>query len=131
MRLTIVGTHAELQELSATLFNRSGIGWICSLCVRYTVCIESLYNFLRCRKWVMLLKKQTKKMIAPIVITVIVISYFMFYIWLGFAESGDIPLLMKILLIVVPSGLIVLMVYLLFERVNEIKEDDDDDLSKY
>ena len=78
----------------------------------------------------MLLKKQTKKMIAPIVITVLVISYFMFYMWLGFAESGDIPLLMKILLIVVPSGLIVLMVYLLIERVNEIKEDDDDDISK-
>lgn len=79
----------------------------------------------------MLLKKQTKKMIAPIVITVIVISYFMFYIWLGFAESGDIPLLVKILLFIVPSGLIVLMVYLLFERIHEIKEDDDDDLSKY
>lgn len=46
-------------------------------------------------------------------------------------RSGDIPLLMKILLIVVPSGLIVLMVYLLIERVNEIKEDDDDDLSQY
>lgn len=70
-------------------------------------------------------------MIAPIVITVIVISYFMFYIWLGFAESGDIPLLVKILLFIVPSGLIVLMVYLLFERIHEIKEDDDDDLSKY
>ncbi|PTQ83979.1 hypothetical protein C8U37_11164 [Trichococcus patagoniensis] len=79
----------------------------------------------------MLLKKQTKKMIAPVVITVLVISYFVFYMWLGLAGSGDIPLLMKILLIVVPSGLIVLMVYLLVERVNEIKEDDDDDLSKY
>ncbi|TNV68302.1 hypothetical protein [Trichococcus shcherbakoviae] len=79
----------------------------------------------------MLLKKQTKKMIAPIVITVLVISYFIFYMWLGLASFGDIPLLMKILLIVVPSGLIVLMVYLLIERVNEIKEDDDDDLSKY
>lgn len=79
----------------------------------------------------MLLKKQTKKMIAPIVITVLVISYFIFYMWLGLASSGDIPLLMKILLIVVPSGLIVLMVYLLIERVNEIKEDDDDDLSQY
>lgn len=79
----------------------------------------------------MLLKKQTKKMIAPIVITVLVIAYFIFYMWLGLASSGDIPLLMKILLIVVPSGLIVLMVYLLIERVNEIKEDDDDDLSQY
>ena len=36
----------------------------------------------------MLLKKQTKKMIAPVVITVLVISYFIFYMWLGFAESG-------------------------------------------
>jgi len=79
----------------------------------------------------MLLKKQTKKMIAPIVITVLVICYFIFYMWLGLASSGDIPLLMKILLIVVPSGLIVLMVYLLIERMNEIKEDDDDDLSQY
>lgn len=55
-------------------------------------------------------------MIAPIVITVLVISYFIFYMWLGLASSGDIPLLMKILLIVVPSGLIVLMVYLLIGK---------------
>ena len=79
----------------------------------------------------MLVKKQTKKMIAPIMITVLVIAYFMFYMWIGIAESGDIPLLLKIMLIAVPIGFIVLMVYLLFERIHEIKEDDDDDLSQY
>ena len=47
----------------------------------------------------MLVKKQTKKMIAPIMITVLVIAYFMFYMWIGIAESGDIPLLLKIMLI--------------------------------
>jgi hypothetical protein len=31
------GTHAEVQELLTTLFNRNGIYWICSLWVRYTV----------------------------------------------------------------------------------------------
>lgn len=79
----------------------------------------------------MLLKKQTKKMIAPIVITVLVIAYFIFYMWLGLADSGDLPIFVRILLIVIPIGLIVLMVYLLIERVKEIKEDDDDDLSQY
>lgn len=79
----------------------------------------------------MLLKKQTIKMIAPIVISVLVISYFIFYLWLGLADSGELPILVRILLIVIPIGLIVLMVYLLIERMKEIKEDDDDDLSQY
>ena len=51
--------------------------------------------------------------------------------WLGFADSGELPILVRILLIVIPIGLIVLMVYLLIERMKEIKEDDDDDLSQY
>ncbi|UJF15990.1 hypothetical protein LZ578_02260 [Jeotgalibaca sp. MA1X17-3] len=77
------------------------------------------------------MKKKSKKMVAAIVITILVISYFLFYMWIGFSISSGIPFIMKVGLLVIPIGLIVLMVSLLFERINEIKEEDKDDLSKY
>lgn len=76
------------------------------------------------------MKRQTKKLIAPIVITILVICYFIFYMWIGLSIS-EIPSIIKILLLIVPIGLIVLSVYMLFERIDEIKEGVEDDLSKY
>lgn len=76
------------------------------------------------------LKKQTKKLIAPILITILIVFYFTFYIWLGIFTS-EIPLIMKILLVVFPMALIVLAIYMLIERIKEIKGGEEDDLSKY
>lgn len=50
--------------------------------------------------------------------------------WIGLSIS-EIPSIIKILLLIVPIGLIVLSVYMLFERIDEIKEGVEDDLSKY
>lgn len=77
------------------------------------------------------MKKHTKKIIAPIVITVLVISYFIFYMWIGWSSSDGIPFIMKILLLVVPAGFIGLITYMLFERIKEIKGGEEDDLGKY
>jgi len=77
------------------------------------------------------MKKHTKKVIAPIVITVLVISYFIFYMWIGWSSNDEIPIILKILLLVVPAGFIGLITYMLFERIKEIKGGEEDDLSKY
>lgn len=77
------------------------------------------------------MKKHTKKVIAPIVITVLVISYFIFYMWIGWSSSDGIPTIFKVLLLVVPAGFIGLITYMLFERIKEIKGGEEDDLSKY
>ena len=77
------------------------------------------------------MKKHTKKIIAPIVITVLVIGYFIFYMWIGWSSSEEIPILLKILLLAVPAGFIGLITYMLFERIKEIKGGEEDDLGKY
>lgn len=76
------------------------------------------------------MKKQTKKLIAPIIITILLVCYFVFYIWIGLFTK-DMPLIMKVLLLVVPIGLIGLSIFMLVERIKEIKDGEEDDLSKY
>lgn len=77
-----------------------------------------------------ILKKQTKKLIAPIVITILLVCYFVFYIYWSLLIY-EIPLFINILLIVVSIGLIILNIYMLIERIKEIKGGEEDDLSKY
>ena len=74
------------------------------------------------------MRKHTKKLIAPIIITILIICYFIFYMWIGLLISNGIT---KVLLFVIPLGLIVVSVSMLFERINEIKDGEEDDLSKY
>lgn len=76
------------------------------------------------------MKNQTKKLIAPIIITILLVCYFVFYIWIGLFTK-DMPLIMKVLLLVVPIGLIGLSIYMLVERIKEIKDGEEDDISKY
>lgn len=76
------------------------------------------------------MKKQTEKLIAPIIITALLVCYFGFYMGISLFIH-EFPLFMKILLIVVPLLLIVLSIKLLIERIKEIKGGEEDDLSKY
>lgn len=77
------------------------------------------------------MKKHSKKMIAPIIITLLVVGYFIFYLWMGWSSSDEIPVLLRVLLLVVPAGFIGLITYMLVERIREIKGGEEDDLSKY
>ncbi|WP_062532912.1 hypothetical protein [Jeotgalibaca dankookensis] len=79
----------------------------------------------------MKLKKSIKKMIAPIVITLLVTVYFIFYMWMGWSVRKEISIILSIFLFILPIGLIGTMIYLLIERIKEIKENEDDDLSQY
>ena len=68
------------------------------------------------------------KMIAPIVITVIMIIYFAVYfgvlIWL-------VPGLWKIVLGILPLAFAAAMIYTCIDRIKEIRSEDNDDISKY
>ena len=76
------------------------------------------------------MKKNTKKLIAPIIITVLLIIYYFIYLWMG-VSINEMPMIMKIIVIIFAVGLIGLTIYMLFERIGEIKGGEEDDLSKY
>lgn len=76
------------------------------------------------------MKQQTKKLIAPIIITAFLVCYFIFYI-LGVSFIRETPIFMNILLILTPVCLIALSISMLVERIKEIKDGEEDDLGKY
>ena len=70
-----------------------------------------------------------KKMIAPIVITVVFLLYLVFYgrFLLTAAEFSPVMLLAAIPLAALGIG----MIHVLKERINEIRSGEEDDLSNY
>ena len=75
-------------------------------------------------------KEQKKKLVAPIVITVLFVGYLIVYLaGVFFASALSTPLL---LLLAVPLvGLGGGMVYVLITRIREIRKGEEDDLSNY
>ena len=70
-----------------------------------------------------------KKMIAPIVITILMVAYYIFYF--GVLLSV-IPLMaVKLLLGIIPVLLIGVMIYVCVQRIHEIRKGEEDDLSQY
>ena len=70
-----------------------------------------------------------KKMIAPIVISVIVILYFAVYF--GFLMTLLKNRALKLLLAVVPVLIAVTMICICIQRIREIKGGEEDDLGQY
>ena len=75
------------------------------------------------------MKKRRTKMVAPIVITVIMILYFVCYF--GFLMSLMSGILQKLLLGICPALLGIGMIYVCVERIKEIKGGEEDDLGQY
>jgi len=74
-------------------------------------------------------KEHRNKMIAPIVITAIITLYYV-----GFVIAClliPIPLGVKLLFGIVPLLLSGVCIYVLIERIKEIRSGEEDDLSKY
>ena len=69
-----------------------------------------------------------KKMVAPIIITILFVLYLVIYFAVIINTVSGI---MKILLGVVPLALAAVMIYVCIQRINEIKGGEEDDLSKY
>jgi len=69
-----------------------------------------------------------KKMIAPIVVSAVMILYYVVYF--GFLIAL-LPSIWKYVLGIIPLGFSVVMVKVCIERINEIKKGEEDDISKY
>ena len=68
------------------------------------------------------------KMIAPIIVTVMVVLYYIVYF--SFLLSL-LPSIWKYIFGIIPLVFSVVMVKVCIERINEIKEGEEDDISKY
>jgi len=71
-----------------------------------------------------------KKMIAPIIISAITLVYYITFIC-AFMFDSEVPVLTKILLGVIPLFLTGGSIYVLIERIKEIRSGEEDDLGKY
>ena len=74
------------------------------------------------------MRSDKKKMIAPIIVTVIMVLYYVVYF--GFLMSL-LPGIWKYALGIIPLGLSAVMVKVCIERLNEIRKGEEDDISKY
>ena len=74
------------------------------------------------------MNEHRKKMIAPIIITILIILYYAFYFTIIIALLGGI---WKLFLGIIPVVLAMIMIYVCVQRIKEIKEGEEDDLSKY
>ena len=75
-----------------------------------------------------MLDLQKKKMVAPIVVTILMILYYIAYF--GFLISL-LPGVWKYALGIVPLAFVGLMICICIERIKEIKKGEEDDLSQY
>ena len=74
------------------------------------------------------MKLYKNKMIAPIVISVIIILYYVVYFGILIALLDGV---WKWLLGIIPLALSAVMIKVCIERIKEIKKGEEDDLSKY
>lgn len=76
-----------------------------------------------------------KKVIAPIIITILVLAVLIFYLSVTILISSQVTGLLNsaflIGIIIILVIIMLTMVYVLFQRIKEIKEEDEDDISKY
>ncbi|MGN0620711.1 MAG: hypothetical protein ACI4I9_02485 [Porcipelethomonas sp.] len=76
------------------------------------------------------MKTHTKKIIAPVIITILLVLYLAVYMILTLISALAIGI-MGIIFAAVAAGGIMLSIYTLIERIKEIRNGDEDDLSKY
>jgi len=74
-------------------------------------------------------KEHRNKMIAPIIITAIIILYYVIYF--GVCMLIPINFVVKLLFGIIPLLLSGVCIYVLVERIKEIRSGEEDDLSKY
>ena len=74
------------------------------------------------------MQQHQKKMIAPIIVTVLLVLYYVVYFSVLLVLVTGI---WRILLAVIPFAFSVVIVKVCIERIHEIKEGEEDDLSQY
>ena len=74
------------------------------------------------------MKKHNKNLIAPIIVSAIMVLYYVVYFGILIALLYGV---WKWLLGIIPLALSAVMLKVCIERINEIKKGEEDDLSKY
>ncbi len=74
------------------------------------------------------MKIHSKKMVAPIIISIIIILYYIFYFGVLIFLLDSIS---KYVFGIIPIIFSVIMIKVCIERINEIKGGEEDDISKY
>lgn len=74
-------------------------------------------------------KLHRKKMIAPIVVATLLGLYYVGFAVLCFCVQ--MPLVLKLIMGIIPLVLAGVIIYVLVERIQEIRSGEEDDLSKY
>lgn len=72
---------------------------------------------------------KTKKLIAPIIITVVLVCLLLLYLIVFALVPG--PIAMRVIGIAVFLALIGVSVFVLVERIKEVRSGEEDDLSQY
>lgn len=75
------------------------------------------------------MNKHHKKMIAPIVVTVLLSAYMLLYIFVLMVLP--MPLWVKLLIGLLPLALLAVCIGTLIQRIKEIRSGEEDDLSQY
>ena len=70
-----------------------------------------------------------KKYLAPILIAIFMIAYFIIYF--GFIITLIESLILKIIIGIVPVFFVGVMIFVLIERIKELRSGEEDDLGKY
>jgi uncharacterized membrane protein (DUF485 family) len=74
--------------------------------------------------------KHSKALVAPIVITILIVLYFIGFIVIALTTNW-LPVGMMIAGVVIPLCLAGVMIYVLVQRVKEIRSGEEDDLGQY
>lgn len=75
------------------------------------------------------IRMKMKKMMAPLIITAILVLLFLGYVAIW--AVVPFPLVGKLIGAAIPLALICVSVFVLIERIKEIRSGEEDDLSKY
>ncbi|MDD4312203.1 MAG: hypothetical protein PHW41_06945 [Eubacteriales bacterium] len=75
------------------------------------------------------MNQHQKKMIAPTVITVLLSAYMLTYFFVLLAVP--MPVWVKVLVGLIPLGMLGASVYVFIQRIKEIRSGEEDDLSQY
>ena len=75
------------------------------------------------------MKSHKSKMIAPIVVSIIMVLYYVVYF--GFIISLINGIFFKLILGIIPFAFSLLTVKVCIDRIKEIKKGEEDDISKY
>lgn len=75
------------------------------------------------------MQRQSRKIVAPVVISVLIALYYLAIF--RFLLYLPLPVFIKVALVVIPLAIIGTLIYVLLERIREIKSGEEDDLNKY